>query len=78
MIQIDSDIPMPFFQGKSGRPETYPWGKLEVGQSFFVPNGNDRWFRSSCGAAGKRYGWQFRVRAWTENGVEGVRVWRVD
>lgn len=70
-LKIDKGVPMP-------KPA---WGKLselcksmEVGDSVFFPG------RSSGSLAGSlvRFGYKFAKRTVTENGVKGVRVWRIE
>ena len=66
-IKIDDNVPMPT------RPKKHPLGQLEIGQSYFVAGmpsnnvtGNFVYHRPK----------KFTVRTVTENGVNGVRVWR--
>lgn len=81
MIQIDHNIPMP----TPSAPEGYPFADMQPGDSFFVPAG-----RAGCAklrvyvnAAATRYrkasGHNIKIRSFrvTENGVDGLRVWRV-
>lgn len=57
-----------------GRREKYPWSKMEVGDSFFVENGNLRKVAGAACHAGRRSGKKFIARA-----VEGgVRAWRYE
>lgn len=49
MIEIDSDIPLPF--PRTGRPRKYPWLELEVGESFLCHDLN----AESVGPQGTRY-----------------------
>lgn len=87
-IVIESGIPIP----KCGRPEKdsclYPVRKLELGQSFLVPDivGVRTQLRVSAivSAATRRHymeivdGKEVKTRAFTTRKVEGgVRVWRV-
>jgi len=68
MIKIDKNIEPP------RRP--YPFAVMVVGDSFFAAGANSR---KVCGLA--RYyfkkGMKFSCRTVTENGVLGVRCWRV-
>jgi hypothetical protein len=69
-IQIDSDILPP--APRIGRTPTYPYGSMAVGQSFFAPVKHvnpSQWTRTT--------GFRFRTKAVTENGVVGVRCWRI-
>lgn len=76
-ITIDSDVPMPETTRVS-RGSIYPFEKLEIGQSFFVPKD----IRSATSSHGKREADKGGLRRWScrnaiENGVEGSRVWRI-
>lgn len=75
VFAITSDVPMPKHRGNA---VNYPFGDLEeVGQSFFVPNGNP----GSVRAAARRWKDEndsearFMVRESEEDGVPGARVW---
>ncbi|QBZ71746.1 hypothetical protein [Pseudomonas phage KP1] len=41
-FQIDANIPVPTITGRGRGGNTYPFDLLEVGQSFFVPNTEDK------------------------------------
>ncbi len=73
-IAVDHDVPLPkHFRGPIPK---YPWRKMEVGDSFFVPEPQSR----VCAAAQsyeKTHGTKYRTAKITENGVYGVRVWRL-
>lgn len=71
MFQIDTDIPIP---RRPSINERYPWYNLEVGHSFFVPDGNLKSLRSSASQMKPKTKHNYLVRA-----VDGgVRVWRVE
>ena len=42
VFNIAANIPVPESGARSGRETVYPFDKLEVGQSFFVPNSEER------------------------------------
>lgn len=67
---IERGVPLP--PGASTGP-TYPWDKMAVGDSFFVPGKKQENMSSVASSAAKRRGWKFATR--TVPG--GVRVWRV-
>lgn len=70
---VDDHIPMP---NNAGGRVRYPWKQMGIGQSFFVPNIPESTRRGLPSAA--RYsGIKVVTRNVTENGVPGVRVWRV-
>ena len=65
------------------RASKYPFSKMAVGQSFFVPQvlneetgeltpPSDGGIRASA----KKYDAKFSIRKVTENGVDGWRCWR--
>ena len=68
--KIDKGIPLP-----NGR---YPFADLDVGESFFVPNANANSVSSTASRLGKALGAAFVCRRVKENGVPGMRVWRVE
>ena len=54
------------------RAYIYPYRDMEVGDSFFVPNGKMGTVNAANYRAYKRLGWKFSARK-----VEGgIRVWR--
>lgn len=52
----------------------YPYKLMEVGDSFFVPNGKLNQICNGNYRVGKQLGWRFVARS--EEG--GVRVWRTE
>lgn len=78
-ITIDHGIPIPRRKLIS---ELYPWHKLEVGDSFFVPlTGSDlRTLQNRLRARASQYAYFNKIilttRTTYEGGVYGVRVWR--
>lgn len=92
MIQIDKYVALPprpdNFGGKRGiKPAKYPWKHMEPGDSFFVPGARAAATDKREGAKihfttvnGRRMvpNSKWALRAVTENGVVGVRVWRVE
>jgi hypothetical protein len=92
MVRVDNGIPLPAvdaFRQNRGEPtpksNRWPWGRMKRGDSFFAPhyvqtatqrlNGEKIMNTSS----GKQVipGSHWATRVVTENGVRGVRVWRV-
>lgn len=70
-ILIDNSVPIPLSR-LAGR---YPFGQLEVGQSFFTTDFDVR----SVGPRTvklRAQGRKFTARTVTEGGETGVRVWR--
>lgn len=81
MYEIEDGIPIARF----GRKDAYPFGELEVGQSFFVPlksaDANRHYQQASITGAISFYRKQhperrFVTRQCEKDGVRGVRVWR--
>lgn len=65
------------------RRTTYPFHRMRVGDSFFLPDAGRHaihraiWaFRVSPKA--DRINWQFTIRQWMQDGVYGYRVWRTE
>lgn len=77
-MKIDKGVPIP-----ERGDRKYPWKKMEVGDSFFVPGarvnasqpGDGRLF-STQHARRTVPGSVWLVRLTTEDGVAGARVWR--
>lgn len=70
-IEIDKGIPIPIPEAKQGRPSKYPFGSMEVGDSFFAPSTS---IGQTVSKMGKFLGRKFICRT-----VEGgSRVWRVE
>ena len=74
MIKIDKNVPLPNPDGFQGK---YPWRKMEVGDSFFVV-GKKTNSLTGCAYKLKELGMRFAFRTVTEDGVKGVRAWRVE
>ena len=53
------------------------WAKFKVGYSFFIPCLDTRSSVKRIRAALKRFRYDFVLRVVIEDGVRGVRVWRV-
>ena len=72
---IDQCVPIPRKSGGSGAPPKYPFGSMEVGESFFMEASSEediKPVRSAASRYAKRNGLEFASR--TVDG--GVRVWR--
>ena len=69
-VKIDKGIPMP----ESKNSSKYPWGELEIGDSFLAVGAKtiSSLTNSKRGAA-LRYGMEYITRTTPE----GIRVWRV-
>lgn len=68
ILEIQKNIE---FVGKH-RPYIYPYRDMEIGDSFFVPNGKLNTINTANHRAGKRLGWKFSARKQDS----GIRVWR--
>jgi hypothetical protein len=73
-IQIEKGIPVPSGSEKIG--EIYPTRSMEVGDSFFVTN-PPKSFQSNVVYAARLKGMKLATRTVTEDGVVGIRVWRI-
>lgn len=74
-------LPLPAASRRRGRPPTFPWRDMEVGDSFAVPRVDlQTVIRVSRAAhhALNRLGRTVVCRTRTENGERVVRVWRVE
>lgn len=72
-MKIESSVPSPDTAGR-GRPHKYPWNKMEVGDSFFVPNTMLNVISCAAIGRGKRYNEKYACRTVDD----GVRVWRIE
>lgn len=76
-FKIEKGHPMPEF--KSGAQNKYPWAQMEVGDSFFVPGSTAQKMRSAASHQAKRHPpKRYICRKEVVDGVQGVRVWRVE
>lgn len=72
---IEDNVPLP----SAGRPRTYPWDELKVGQSFLVRCPKPEYARligslTSCANnASRRTGFKYALR-WDKR---GIRTWRI-
>ena len=53
------------------------WAKFKVGWSFFVPCVDTANAKDSVKRVTKRLGYQVQVRTVIEDGIRGLRVWRI-
>jgi hypothetical protein len=76
-IVIEQGVPLP--QRNVGRTTVYPFGALNVGDSFFVANRTTKDFASTIAAARKRMdGVKFTTRSEQNERGSGIRVWRTE
>ena len=77
MIVIEKGIPVP---GPEGRPKTYPWADMEVGDSFFVecPQVEARRLRATLYSCKRNYERRTPPKKFTcRQCRKGIRVWRI-
>lgn len=74
VIQVDRDIPLP--PPKQQFTRKYPFNIMAVGDSFFVPGMTRRPMASSIRHASCECR-KFTTRRVIENGVSGLRIWRI-
>ena len=73
MFNVDHDVPVPITKRK------YPWDAMDAGDSFFVPGVAVETLTSAVSVVKKtRKNMRWTCRTVTENGVKGVRVWRIE
>lgn len=76
-FEISDNIPVPPRKSST----KYPFGVLEIGQSFFVPVSEklpnpSKSLSTTCSAQKRKTGKRFVIREVTENGAKGARIWR--
>lgn len=77
MYEIENGIEIP--KSNYGYYSKYPFGEMEIGESFFVPFGDDKHIiRVRVQTAASYYGKRNNVRFLTRTVDGGVRVWRVE
>lgn len=67
-IKIEKNVPIPTGNGP------YPLKDMEIGDSFFVPNKSHN---SISGYTSSHRPKKFTVMKCEENGIKGLRVWRI-
>lgn len=79
MIKIDKGLEIPPRRGGfgGGARSKYPWQYMDVGDSFFI-GVSIRTISGAVSVRQKRHGERYTCRIVTENGVKGVRVWRIE
>ena len=76
-FKVTSGLPIPAVL--SQRRAKYPWGQMaKIGDSFFIAcdQPKARMLQSSLYSTCRRY--RLAIRQVTENGIEGLRVWRTE
>jgi hypothetical protein len=76
-ITIEKDIPLAPHGNYGKRTSKFPFRELLVGESFFVEGGPRSTLAAYATMIGRETGRKFTVRAVTENGLSGFRVWRL-
>lgn len=74
-LKIEKGVPPPTSGSGRRKLQTWPFDKMEVGDSFLIPSGDPRRKLVGCAKSvyGKRTGTTFTQKA----GADGVRVWRI-
>lgn len=77
---VDTDIPPPV-RSRGGSQGLYQFGRLAVGNSLFITADTPR-ARASARSAARMYGvrhpgWNYQAKTVTEDGIKGLRVWRI-
>lgn len=82
-FKIESGIPI---KNTKGRPHTYPFEKMKMGDSFFVEvqeGENPKYIQTKLSTLARRYSFRYSPEAKYTTSIEkneekvGVRVWRV-
>jgi hypothetical protein len=75
-IKIEHGIPLP---PPRSRGVAYPWKRMKIGDSLFVPcpNGHVARVRNQFLTNGRNHGLRLVSRSIIEKGVKGVRIWRI-
>lgn len=68
MFPLEDNVPIPLTR----RAQKYPFRDMQVGQSFFVPQGDRKTLAVLASRNGKALGRTFHVHQLDD----GVRVWR--
>lgn len=69
LIEITKGVPAP-----RGRRAKYPFRDMDIGDSFFAPGSS---VIGIHGCARRHRPMRFTCRSVVENGVAGIRVWRI-
>jgi hypothetical protein len=72
MIEIEKNVPVPSHAGVGARPK-YPFAKMDVGDSFFVPKFTARALSNASQWHANKTGKKFTCA----NEEGGARCWRV-
>lgn len=78
-LRVEKGIPIP----ERVRTPKYPWGELEVGDSFFIPReeNDSKRYRAYIAAGSfscnNAKGIRLKAVMREEGGISGTRVWRV-
>jgi len=82
VVQIDKNIPVPAETEVRGNAR-YPWPDMNIGDSFFqAPSDNEDQKicskRMIAARANRRksHGENYVIACVTENGIDGVRIWK--
>ena len=71
---IQKNVPIP---AAKGRPVKYPLATMVVGDSFFVATDVRSAVSGPASRCRKKTGYRFTIRTVEEDGIKGIRVWRV-
>lgn len=76
LIPVDQGVPIPDSRFQWFGGTRYPFKQMEVGDSFFVPGKTIQDLKgplnyASCDCR------RFTTRRVTENGITGLRIWRI-
>lgn len=75
MIAIEKGVEMP--EGRVRVKRKYPYGEMEVGDSFVVENDSPSRMVNVCGM-NRKMGLKLKRRFTARKQEDGIRVWRVE
>jgi hypothetical protein len=73
-MKPDKHIPIP---PRNHDKQKYHFHELKLLESFFFPEGDPAKLGQAAFRYGRNNGMKFTIREVEENGIKGVRVWRV-
>jgi hypothetical protein len=82
VYKIETGIPIPDGEPRrAGRPSSYPFGDLAVGESVFIPSrhryiSHERGLALAIHSAKAKYNINLVVFPWIKDGQEGFRIFR--
>lgn len=80
-FQTQTAVPLPRIKSAPYQSK-YPFNRMEIGESVFIPcpgySKKEKRADQAAWAIGRLYGRKFTRRRTVEDGVDGIRIWRVE